>query len=99
MRRAANRTFEIYGLFGLSVEAVIGGSVPKACRTSERLANYRQVRLSTCGRLRTAGFALLASFEHPHFTVVLADLSELTTARLQATFDAAIPNPGRFDGR
>ena len=95
VRRAATRTFEIYGVYGLSIEAVIGRSVTEACQTSERIANYRQVRLSTCGRLRGEGFALLASFEHPHFTLVLADLSELTIARLQVSFDAEIPNPGR----
>ena len=32
--------------------------------------------------LTAAGFALLATFDHPHFTLVLADLSELTLARL-----------------
>jgi hypothetical protein len=42
-----------------------------------------------------AGFALLATFDHPHFTLVLADLSELTLARLDRCFDDPIPNPGR----
>lgn len=40
-------------------------------------------------------FALLATFDHPHFTLVLADLSELTLARLDRCFDKPIPNPGR----
>jgi hypothetical protein len=38
---------------------------------------------------------MLASFELPHFTVVLADLRELTLARLYRCFDEATPNPGR----
>ena len=50
---------------------------------------------STFGRLRTAGFALIATFDYPHFTLVLADLSEVTIARLGRCFDDPIPNPGR----
>lgn len=94
VRRAAERTFDLYAVYGISVEGVIGESVQNACR-SARIANYRRVRLSTFGRLRDAGFALLASFDHPHFTLVLADLSELTLARLDRCFDPPIPNPGR----
>jgi len=93
-RRAAERTFVLYAVFGISVEGVIDTTVQAACR-SERVAGYRQVRLSTFGRLREAGFAVLATFDHPHFTLVLADLSELTFARLDRCFDAPIPNPGR----
>jgi hypothetical protein len=45
--------------------------------------------------LRAAGFALLASFDHPHFTLVLADLSEVTIARLTRCFDEPTLNPAR----
>lgn len=93
--RAAERTFAIYAVYGISVEGVIGRSVLDACRASERIVGYRQIRLSTFGRLRAAGFALLATFDHPHFTLVLADLSEVTIARLGRCFDDPIPNPGR----
>lgn len=93
-RRAAERTFVLYAVYGISVEGVIDTTVQEACRT-ERIAGYRRVRLSTFGRLREAGFAVLATFDHPHFTLVLADLSELTLARLDRCFDVPIPNPGR----
>ncbi len=92
--RAAERTFALYALYGISVEGVLGTSVQDACR-GERLASYRRVRLSTFGRIREAGFALLATFDRPHFTLVLADLSEVTLARLDRCFDDPIPNPGR----
>ena len=75
IRRSAERTFDVYAVFGVSVEGVIGRTVLEACR-GERVAGYRQIRLSTFGRLRSAGFALLATFDHPHFTVVLPDLSD-----------------------
>jgi hypothetical protein len=92
--RAAERTFALYAVYGISVEGVIDTSVQEACR-SERIASYRRVRLSTFGRVRSAGFALLATFDHPHFTLVLADLCELTLARLDRSFDEPIANPGR----
>lgn len=92
VRRSAQRTFDAYAVFGISVEAVIGQTVLDVCR-GERISSYRQIRLSTFGRLRGAGFAALASFDHPHFTVVLPDLSEVTLARLGACFDGPIPNP------
>jgi hypothetical protein len=82
-------------LLGVSVEAAIDQTVLEACRGSERLMPYRQVRLSTFGRLHSAGFAVLATFDSPHFTIVLPDLSELTVARLDQSFDDPIPNPAR----
>lgn len=94
VRRAAERTLAVHAVYGISVEGVIDTTVRETCR-GERIASYRRVRLSTFGRVREAGFALLATFDHPHFTLILADLSELTIARLDRCFDEAIPNPGR----
>jgi hypothetical protein len=98
VQRAAVRTFQLYAVYGISVEGVIDTTVQEACR-GERIAAYRQIRLSTFGRVRGAGFALLATFDHPHFTLVLADLSELTIARLERCFDDPIANPGRMPAR
>lgn len=94
VRRTAERTFALYAVYGVSVEGVIDTTVQVACR-GERIVGYRRIRLSTFGRVRGAGFALLATFDHPHFTLVLADLSELTLARLDRCFDEPLPNPGR----
>lgn len=93
VRRSAERTFDLYAVHGISVEAVIDITVQEAC-AGDRLAAYRRVRLSTFGRVRSAGFAVLATFGQPHFTLVLPDLSELTLARLDRAFDEPIPNPG-----
>jgi hypothetical protein len=95
LEEAASRCFDGYGILGISVEAAINTPVATACRTSRHLIRYRHVRLSTFGQLRTSGFAVVATFAHPHFTVTLADLSELTIARLDRCFDEPIPNPGR----
>jgi hypothetical protein len=95
VQRAASRTFDIYGLLGISVEAVLDQTVLDACRGSERLALYSKIRLSTFGRLRAADFAILSTFDSPHFTIVLPDLSELTLTRLGRSFDDPIANPAR----
>ena len=95
--RSAQRTFAVYAVLGVSVEAVEEGSLRDACR-SERISGYRMVRLSTFARVRAAGFALLATFERPHYTLVLPDLSEVTIARLDRCFDPPIANPGRLAG-
>jgi hypothetical protein len=92
---SARRTFDTHAVYGVSVEGVINQTVIEACRSSQRISSYQRIRLSTFGRLRAAGFALLATFDAPHFTIVLPDLSELTVARLGACFDQPIPNPGR----
>lgn len=98
VRRAAERTFDIHAVYGISVEGVLDTTVQGACRGA-RVVGYRQVRLSTFGRVRGAGFPLLATFDRPPFTVVLADLSELTLTRLDRCFDDPIPILGRAPGR
>ena len=96
---AANRCLEGYGILGISVEGAMDRPVGEVCRTSPRLVRYRQIRLTTFGRLREAGFAVIATFDAPHYTVALSDLSELTLARLARCFDEPIPNPGFGGGR
>lgn len=66
----------------------------EACRASRRLARYQRLRLSNCGRVRGAGFAFVATFEHPHFTLVLPDTSEFTLARLERCFRVTDPESG-----
>ncbi len=98
VQRAATRSLRLFGVLGISVEGAIGVSVVEACKASERLSRYGHVQLSSFGRLRGAGFALLATFEHPHFTVVLPEVSDLTVARLLRCFDPPVPNPARPAG-
>jgi len=97
LRRTAADSFEDFGAYLVSVEAVIDdSSVTDTCRDSPRIGDrYGKVRLSTAGRLRSAGLALLATFNRPHFDVVLTDLSEHHLQRLVDCFDDPIDNPGR----
>jgi hypothetical protein len=95
IERSAQRTFRRYGIYAISVEAALDGSVEETCTTSVRLAGYGQIRVSTFGRLRQERFALIATFERPHFSLLLADLTTPTLDRIQACFDPAVPNPAR----
>jgi hypothetical protein len=71
----------------------LGISVLQACRFSEGLQRYGHVQLSSFGCLRVAGFALVATFEHPHFTIVRRELSAITPARLLRRFNAPVAKP------
>jgi len=96
IRRTATDAFEDYGMYLVSVEAVLEGTVEATCRTSPRIGDlYGKIRLSTAGQLRGAGFVLLATFDRPHYDVALPELSDVVIARLDSCFDAPIPNPGR----
>lgn len=92
---SARRTFRRFGIYAISVEAALDGTVEQTCRSSRRLAGYGQVRLSSFSRLRREGFALVATFDRPHFTLVLPDIAAPTLDRIQVCFDPPIPNPAR----
>ncbi len=53
------------------------------------------IQESTAGRVRAAGFALLATEARPHFDIVLPDLDDQALDRLRSCFGALRPNPGR----
>lgn len=73
-------------------------TVAELCTTDRRLSRYGKVRLSTVGRLRALGFALLPTLTRPHDDVVLPDLENETLDRLELGFDPSIPRPNRQEG-
>ena len=95
VRRSAERNHEEFGFFGISVFAAEDRTVEDLCAHLPQLARYRRVRLSTAGRLRACGFALVATMARPHVDVVLPDASDATLERLDGCFDPPIDNPGR----
>jgi hypothetical protein len=96
LRRTASDSFDDFGVYLVSVEAVLDGTVELVCRNSPRIGDrYGQVRLSTAGRVRSAGFVLLATFDRPHYDIALPDLSDDVISRLDNCFDAPTPNPGK----
>ena len=70
-------------------------AVEELCRSIEDLGRYGKVRLTTVGRVRFLGFALLPTLEAPHFDVLLPDLEPGTLDRLELGFDPPVPNPAR----
>ena len=95
VRRTATRSYEEVGVFTVSVFLAIEGSVEDLCRSVDDLERYGKVRLSTVGRLRALGFALLPTLAAPHFDVLLPDLEAATLDRLELGFDSPVPNPAR----
>lgn len=97
LRRSATDSFDDFGAYLISVEAVLDGrTLVEVCTESPRIGQrYGKIRLSTVGRLREAGLVLLATFARPHFDVVLPDLSDRSVRRLIECFSEPIDNPGR----
>jgi hypothetical protein len=93
--RTASRSLDAMGFLGVSVFLALDQTVEELCGSLDELARYRQVRTSTVGAVRAAGFAFLATGDRPHFDIVLPDLDAATLVRLDGTFAAPAPNPGR----
>ncbi len=95
LRRTAERTFEDYGFHGVSVFVALDGAVARLCAQVDEVRRYGQVRLSTVGRLRQAGFTLLSTGRTPHFDIALPDLADTTLGHLRAASGPPTANPGR----
>jgi hypothetical protein len=93
--RTASRSLDAMGFLGVSVFLALDQTVGQLCGSLDELVRYRQVRMSTVGAVRAAGFAFLATGDRPHFDIVLPDLDRATLARLDAAFAPPEPNPGR----
>ena len=93
--RTATRSLDAMGFLGVSVFLALDQTVGELCGSLDELVRYRQVRMSTVGAVRAAGFAFLATGDRPHFDIVLPDLDAATLARLDAAFAPPEPNPGR----
>jgi hypothetical protein len=106
LRRHAARThrafvFDGRPVYGVSVFGALDEIGPASIDglLSGRLATYRWVHRPTAGELTDAGFALLATFARPHYTLVLADLGDDTLQRLVTSLGPAIENPYHRTGR
>ena len=95
VRRSAERNNREFGFYGVSVYLAIDVPLAELCATVDQIARYGQVRLSTAGRLRSEGFPLIPTIDHPHFDIVLPDVAHRTLGRLQECFGPPVLNPGR----
>jgi hypothetical protein len=95
VRRTAADAFDEFGIYTVSVFLTLDATVDEICRERPELQRYGKVRLTTAGRLRSLGFALVPTLDRPHYDVVLPDLANATLDRLELGFDRPIANPGR----
>lgn len=95
VRRTATDAHEELGIYAVSVFLALDAGIDELCAAEPYLLRYGKVRLSTVGRLRSAGFPLLPTLGRPHYDIVLPDLDDATLQRLEGCFDPARPNPGR----
>lgn len=95
LRRTAILSHDEHGFYGVSVFLALDLPVDELCASTDYLRRYSQIQESTAGRLRAAGFALLATEARPHYDIVLASLDDRALEQLRSCFDPPQPNPGR----
>jgi hypothetical protein len=95
IRRTAEVSQATHGFFGVSVFLVFDLTIEDLVRQVPELSpdRYRQLRTTTVGSLRTAGFGLLATGNWPHYDIVLADITNEAIERLQRCLGAPFVNP------
>jgi len=83
----------VHGFYGVSVFLAIGMTVEELVTRTAELGPDRckQLRTSTVGVLRSAGFQLLATGAWPHFDVVLGDLGDRTIKVFRALLWSGVP--------
>lgn len=88
---SAQRNFEVYGFYGISVFAETA-QVSWIDLAASRLAAVPWLVLFTAGDLEAAGLELWDTGVAPHYDLVHADLLELV-ARMLGTAHRVVPNP------
>ena len=99
LREALRVSYRDSQIYAVSVFLALDQPWEELCGVEPYLVRYRQVRLSSVGRLRSAGFTLLATLQRPHYDIVLPDPTARTLERLDGAFDDPQPNPSRAPGR
>jgi hypothetical protein len=79
--RRVNRLFVLDGadVFGISVfvASASSGIASERQILQRKLGTYESIYRTTVGELAEAGFGLLATFQSPHFTVILPGLDSV----------------------
>lgn len=96
LREDADDNFEIYGYWGISVFAEVGGFDVDQIATA-KLARARWLVLCRAGDVLAAGLELWDTGQSPHYDVVHYDVEQLVE-RLVACPHRIIRNPARPTG-
>jgi hypothetical protein len=93
LRRNALITQRRHGFYGISVFAAVDMTVEQLLVGAVYIP-HRQIRTTTAGRVRAAGFPLRRTLILPyHYDIVLDDLDDPTFGRLLEHFEPPIDNP------
>lgn len=84
---------ERWGMWGFSVLEVPDGDYEALVRLRPIVATRRRLLVASGPALVVAGFPLLPTLDHPHWTVVLSEPSPDQFARVRALFRGPIDNP------
>lgn len=95
VRHTLRNSYKENHIFAVSVFLALDLPVERLCAEEPFIARYPKVRLSTVGRLHSAGFVLLPTLHRPHYEILLPDDADATLDKLEGTFDPPVPNPGR----
>lgn len=90
MEASAGTTYEQWGFHAISVFAHPSDSASEIRNKHFVLSQYEKVRVSSAGRLRSAGFDLLPTGSDGHYSVVLpSPPTDEAWRRLDRAFDVA----------
>ena len=98
LSRATVECHDVLGIWGFSVLEVPGGDYAELVRLRPLVANRRRLYEARVGDLREAGFPLLPTLGHPHWTVALSEPTPVQFARVREQFTGPLDNPV-FAGR
>ncbi len=93
IQRACETAQQHIGIYGFSVLEVPEGGYEELARLRPALRLRRRFMLANGRDLIAAGFALLPTLEHPHWTVVLSAPSADQFTLIRAQFSEPVLNP------
>lgn len=90
---ACERAHELTGIYGFSVLELPPGGYEALARLRPLLRIRRQLRTANGHALMAAGFALLPTWEYPHWSVIVSNPGPRQFSHVRSLFSQAIPNP------
>jgi hypothetical protein len=97
-RQAREYTYRNAPMYSVSVSLTVGGWDVSALLAGP-LSSRSAFAVSTVGTVRAAGFALLPTYEAPHYDLLLATGEYREAEELLSLFGAPEPNPYKRRGR
>lgn len=93
LRRSVAESHDRWGVWGFSVLEVPGGDYELLARLRPIVTTRRRLLVADGHDLVTSGFPVLATLDHPHWTVVLSEPSAEQFDRVRGRFSGPLDNP------